>query len=157
MNRGLEISADAADAANSLILDQVAAGVSVRMSVLSSCWEAASEDLLIRGADLVGHGRSDLLIRDGRFHRSGGRRRAVERLDADGLWLCQAWLTCTRICGSRDGKTPRPSIPAQWRRRAAASRQCWRWLTPTLSPTPLRPPYTLRRWGLGMVMRTWFR
>jgi aspartate carbamoyltransferase catalytic subunit len=34
MNRGLEISADAADAANSLILGQVAAGVSVRMSVL---------------------------------------------------------------------------------------------------------------------------
>jgi aspartate carbamoyltransferase catalytic subunit len=34
MNRGLEISADAADAADSLILDQVAAGVSVRMSVL---------------------------------------------------------------------------------------------------------------------------
>jgi aspartate carbamoyltransferase catalytic subunit len=34
MNRGLEISADAAYAANSLILDQVAAGVSVRMSVL---------------------------------------------------------------------------------------------------------------------------
>ncbi|MBA8796098.1 aspartate carbamoyltransferase catalytic subunit [Friedmanniella endophytica] len=34
MNRGLEISADAADAANSLVLDQVAAGVAVRMSVL---------------------------------------------------------------------------------------------------------------------------
>ena len=34
MNRGLEISADAAEAANSLILDQVAAGVAVRMSVL---------------------------------------------------------------------------------------------------------------------------
>ncbi len=34
MNRGLEISADAADAANSLILDQVSAGVAVRMSVL---------------------------------------------------------------------------------------------------------------------------
>ncbi len=34
MNRGLEISADAADATNSLILDQVAAGVAVRMSVL---------------------------------------------------------------------------------------------------------------------------
>jgi aspartate carbamoyltransferase catalytic subunit len=34
MNRGLEISADAADAVNSLILDQVAAGVAVRMSVL---------------------------------------------------------------------------------------------------------------------------
>ena len=34
MNRGLEISADAADAAQSLILDKVAAGVAVRMSVL---------------------------------------------------------------------------------------------------------------------------
>jgi aspartate carbamoyltransferase catalytic subunit len=34
MNRGLEISADAADAASSLILDQVSAGVAVRMSVL---------------------------------------------------------------------------------------------------------------------------
>jgi aspartate carbamoyltransferase catalytic subunit len=34
MNRGLEISADAADAANSLSLSQVAAGVAVRMSVL---------------------------------------------------------------------------------------------------------------------------
>ena len=34
MNRGLEISADAADAAGSLILDQVSAGVAVRMSVL---------------------------------------------------------------------------------------------------------------------------
>lgn len=34
MNRGLEISADAADAAQSLVLDQVAAGVAVRMSVL---------------------------------------------------------------------------------------------------------------------------
>jgi len=36
MNRGLEISAEAADAANSLILDQVAAGVAIRMSVLYS-------------------------------------------------------------------------------------------------------------------------
>jgi len=34
MNRGLEISADAADGAASRILDQVAAGVAVRMSVL---------------------------------------------------------------------------------------------------------------------------
>jgi aspartate carbamoyltransferase catalytic subunit len=34
MNRGLEISADAADAANSLVLDQVSAGVAVRMSLL---------------------------------------------------------------------------------------------------------------------------
>jgi aspartate carbamoyltransferase catalytic subunit len=34
MNRGLEIAADAADAARSMILDQVSAGVAVRMSVL---------------------------------------------------------------------------------------------------------------------------
>ncbi len=34
MNRGLEIAADAADATRSLILDQVSAGVAVRMSVL---------------------------------------------------------------------------------------------------------------------------
>ncbi len=34
MNRGIEISSDAADAANSLVLEQVSAGVAVRMSVL---------------------------------------------------------------------------------------------------------------------------
>jgi len=34
MNRGLEIAADAADAAQSLVLDQVSAGVAVRMSVM---------------------------------------------------------------------------------------------------------------------------
>lgn len=34
MNRGLEISAEAADAASSLVLNQVAAGVAIRMSVL---------------------------------------------------------------------------------------------------------------------------
>jgi aspartate carbamoyltransferase catalytic subunit len=34
MNRGLEIAPEAADAAASLVLDQVSAGVAVRMSVL---------------------------------------------------------------------------------------------------------------------------
>ncbi|WP_028709542.1 aspartate carbamoyltransferase catalytic subunit [Propionicicella superfundia] len=34
MNRGVEISSDAADSVNSLVLDQVSAGVAVRMSVL---------------------------------------------------------------------------------------------------------------------------
>ncbi|CAN5623384.1 aspartate carbamoyltransferase catalytic subunit [soil metagenome] len=34
MNRGLEIAADAADAAPSLVLDQVSAGLAVRMSIL---------------------------------------------------------------------------------------------------------------------------
>ena len=48
MNRGLEISADAADAANSLILDQVAGGVAVRMSVLYELLGGADEMPLIR-------------------------------------------------------------------------------------------------------------
>jgi aspartate carbamoyltransferase catalytic subunit len=51
MNRGLEISADAADAANSLILDQVAAGVAVRMSVLYQ---------LLGGEDAPAPSRGDL-------------------------------------------------------------------------------------------------
>ena len=34
MNRGLEIAADAADAAQSVVLEQVSAGVAVRMSIL---------------------------------------------------------------------------------------------------------------------------
>lgn len=34
MNRGLEIAADAADAASSLVLDQVSSGVAIRMAVL---------------------------------------------------------------------------------------------------------------------------
>ena len=34
MNRGLEISADSADSTNSVVLEQVANGVLVRMSVL---------------------------------------------------------------------------------------------------------------------------
>ena len=36
MNRGLEISAEGADAANSVVLEQVANGVTVRMAVLYS-------------------------------------------------------------------------------------------------------------------------
>jgi aspartate carbamoyltransferase catalytic subunit len=43
MNRGLEISADAADAANSLILNQVAAGVAVRMGILYELLGGADE------------------------------------------------------------------------------------------------------------------
>jgi dihydroorotase len=42
-------------------------------------------DLLIRGADLVGRGRSDLLIRDGRFADPGDAGADVDQVDADGL------------------------------------------------------------------------
>jgi aspartate carbamoyltransferase catalytic subunit len=48
MNRGLEISADAADSAGSLILDQVAAGVAVRMSVLYQLLGGADEGGTLR-------------------------------------------------------------------------------------------------------------
>jgi aspartate carbamoyltransferase catalytic subunit len=48
MNRGLEISADAADSAGSLILDQVAAGVAVRMSVLYQLLGGSDESGTVR-------------------------------------------------------------------------------------------------------------
>ncbi len=48
MNRGLEISAEAADAASSLVLDQVAAGVAVRMAVLYQLLGGADELPLTR-------------------------------------------------------------------------------------------------------------
>jgi dihydroorotase len=41
--------------------------------------------LLIRGADLVGHGRSDLLIRSGRFVDPADAGADAAQLDADGL------------------------------------------------------------------------
>ena len=42
-------------------------------------------DLLIRCADLLGRGPSDLLIRDGRFLDPGDANGAVDQFDADGL------------------------------------------------------------------------
>ncbi len=44
MNRGLEISGDAADAAQSLVLEQVSAGVAVRMSILYHLLAGAGSD-----------------------------------------------------------------------------------------------------------------
>ncbi|NYF99551.1 aspartate carbamoyltransferase catalytic subunit [Janibacter cremeus] len=55
MNRGLEIAADAADAASSLVLDQVSAGVAVRMSVL---YHLLASDGTVEGADLRREGRA---------------------------------------------------------------------------------------------------
>jgi dihydroorotase len=42
-------------------------------------------DLLINGADVMGRGRSDLLIRNGRFVEPSEADRDADRLDADGL------------------------------------------------------------------------
>ncbi len=40
INRGVELSSDAADSGHSIILDQVENGVAVRMAVLAICWLA---------------------------------------------------------------------------------------------------------------------
>ena len=42
-------------------------------------------DLLVRGADLAGAGRADLLIRDGRFLDPADAGPGTETIDADGL------------------------------------------------------------------------
>ena len=95
MNRGLEITADAADEARSLILDQVSAGVAVRMSVLYHLLggsgvsdEVTAAAYLLQGADVLGAGRSDLLLQDGVVRRAvpaGEVPRGAHRIDADGL------------------------------------------------------------------------
>jgi aspartate carbamoyltransferase catalytic subunit len=53
MNRGLEISAEAADAASSLVLNQVAAGVAVRMAVLYELLGGADEMPMARVREAV--------------------------------------------------------------------------------------------------------
>jgi aspartate carbamoyltransferase catalytic subunit len=47
MNRGLEISSVAADGAHSVVLDQVQAGVAVRMAVLFRLLSGADEDVTV--------------------------------------------------------------------------------------------------------------
>src|SRR3712207_9310313 len=42
-------------------------------------------DVLVTGADLLGAGRGDLLLRDGRFADPATASAAAERIDADGL------------------------------------------------------------------------
>ena len=93
MNRGLEISAAAADSARSVILEQVTNGVSIRMAVLvpgargverGPAHDASSSP----GATLPDGTTTDLLVDDGVDRRA--RRRAVRAeaprcIDADGL------------------------------------------------------------------------
>jgi len=47
MNRGLEITADAADSARSVIVEQVTNGVSVRMAILYMLLAGAAEEIAI--------------------------------------------------------------------------------------------------------------
>ena len=67
-------------------------------------------DLLIRGADLVGRGRSDLLIRNGRFVAPADAGREVEEFDADGLVALPGLVdlhTHLREPGREDAETVR--------------------------------------------------
>jgi dihydroorotase len=65
-------------------------------------------DLLIRGADLVGRGRSDLLIRNGRFVDPGDAGADTDEVDADGLIALPGLLdlhTHLREPGREDAET----------------------------------------------------
>jgi dihydroorotase len=65
-------------------------------------------DLLIRGADLVGRGRSDLLIRNGRFVDPGDAGADIDEVDADGLIALPGLLdlhTHLREPGREDAET----------------------------------------------------
>ena len=169
MNRGLEIAADAADAARSLILDQVSAGVAVRMSVLYHllAGDGSADPAARPGAravpsrpctkechehrdDPAGQGRRPRRSRAPRTcwcaTASWSRwarcpRPATPRSSTPTAWWpCPAWSTCTPTCASRAARTPRPSRPARPRRPSAATPRCWPWPTPRRSPTPPRPP-----------------
>ena len=160
MNRGLEISADAADAAQSLVLDQVSAGVAVRMSVLYHLL-AGADTPTVRGAAARGergmsepphHAGPALLGRRGhrrprpRRHDRRDRhrpRRALGRASAStptGSSCCPASSTSTPTCASPAARTPRRSPPARPPPRPAGSPPSSPWPTPARSPTPPRPP-----------------
>jgi dihydroorotase len=65
-------------------------------------------DLLIRGADLLGRGRSDLLIRNGRFADPADAGRDADRMDADGLMALPGLVdlhTHLREPGREDAET----------------------------------------------------
>ena len=110
-------------------------------------------DLLIRGADLIGRGRSDLLIRNGRFVDPADAGSEVDTLDADGLVALPGLVdlhTHLREPGREDAETVESGTLAG---HAAVSPRSWQWPTRLRSPTPQRRPSTLQRWALVTVMR----
>ena len=145
MNRGLEISSAAADGVRSVVLDQVQAGVSVRMAVLYRLLAGAGrggryEHGAARASRPLG---GDAGRRADRGRRD--RRRSAPRLSGDDVHrrrragaAARASSTCTPTCASRAARTPRRSRPARPRPRSAGSPPCTRWPTPTRSPTPPR-------------------
>ena len=157
MNRGLEIAADAADAAQSLVLDQVSAGVAVRMSVLyhllagddsaDAARQCTARPLLDRSGRRRCVGRAEprrtCYVDDGVIAEVGSMRppRTPSVIDADGLVALPGLVdlhTHLREPGREDAETI--ATGSRGRGASAASPPCSRWPTPPRSPTPPRRP-----------------
>ena len=152
MNRGVEIDSDVADGPHSVILPQVTNGVAVRMAVLyllaggSPDWHQQAGEGTERAADPDPRrpGGRPVARRPTRSPistsptarsqargprprppgRRAGRSRPPARSSRPGS------STCTCTCASRARRTSRPSPPARWPRRRAASPPSARCRTP---------------------------
>ena len=128
MIRGMEITADVADSARSVIVEQVTNGVAVRMAVLylllgrlrarrhdrSEKSEHHLPDQERRRSSAASRptccSRTASIAEIGDRPRPAGGRRGHRRRPA---WSpCPAWSTCTPTCASPAARTPRPSRPA---------------------------------------------
>ena len=152
MNRGLEISADAADAAQQPRPRPGLGrgrGADVRALPPARRREGRPRERPARSPGRTWYAadgtaqRGDVLLDDGvivagrlastpRRRRRARRRRRPRR-------CCPASSTCTPTCASRAARTPRRSPPGSRPRPPAASPPCSPWPTPPRSPTPPRP------------------
>ncbi len=165
MNRGVEIASDVADGPDSVILEQVANGVAVRMAVLyllAGGGEAISDErtmkrlwFLLKGGRVVdpANGHRRRARRADRRRRDREGRRAICRSAAPTVFdvpagpasSCPASSTCTCTCASRGRSTRRrwrPARPPRWRAASPPSRAC---RTPTRS--------TIRRAVTEFILR----
>ena len=106
MNRGLEISAEAADGPRSTIVEQVANGVAVRMAVLY---------LLLAGRAATGPATRDLLVMTGFLIRGarpfGGRRhRPAAARRPDRGRRCRTWTPPAPQVVDADGLVALPGL-----------------------------------------------
>src|SRR5215216_2257035 len=111
-------------------------------------------DILITGADWLGGGRGDLLVRNGVLADPATAGSDIERFDADGLIALPGLVdlhTHLRQPGREDTETVASGTAAAAR---AAIRRSWPWRTPHPSPTRRRPPNT---WLNSADGTGWFR
>ena len=89
--------------------------------------------VLITGADVVGTGAADILVRDGAIAEIGTNLDAAgaTRVDADGLVALPGLVDCTPTCANRAARTPRRSRRVRRLPQPAASRPSSRWPTRT--------------------------